>query len=56
VGLSNTRARLEHLYPGHHTLSVNSPAGGGFIVVLTLPWQVPAIQPADTADVLGIPA
>jgi two-component system, LytTR family, sensor kinase len=56
VGLSNTRARLEHLYPGHHTVSVSSPAGGGFIVVLTLPWQAPAIQPADTADVLGIPA
>jgi signal transduction histidine kinase len=39
VGLRNTRARLEHLYPGTHTVSVEAPAAGGFAVTITLPAQ-----------------
>jgi two-component sensor histidine kinase len=37
IGLSNTRARLEHLYPGEHHVSFATPPGGGFGVTLTLP-------------------
>jgi signal transduction histidine kinase len=53
VGLSNTRARLEHLYPGEHHVSFATPADGGFSVTLTLPCR-PATDdlPAD----LRVPA
>ena len=37
VGLRNTRARLEHLYPGAHALTCEAPPAGGFIVRITLP-------------------
>jgi signal transduction histidine kinase len=40
VGLGNTRARLEHLYPGQHRITVSAPPDGGFVVTLSLPWQV----------------
>jgi sensor histidine kinase YesM len=48
VGLSNTRARLERLYPGAHTLSWNAPAVGGFIVTITLP-HVPSTDEAPAS-------
>ena len=54
VGLSNTRARLEHLYPGRCGVAIEAPAGGGFSVTVTLPWQSPAS--ADPAAALGVPA
>jgi hypothetical protein len=54
VGLANTRARLEHLYPGRCSLATGAPAGGGFAVTLILPWQSPAT--ADPAAALGVPA
>ncbi len=55
VGLSNTRARLEHLYPGRHALTVAAPASGGFAVTLTVP--LAAIAPdEEVAEVLEIPA
>ena len=56
IGLSNTRARLEHLYPGHHSLSVSSPSAGGFAVILTVPWQAPRTMSAPTAERVDIPA
>ncbi len=37
VGLRNTRARLEHLYPDAHTLACDAPGAGGFTVTITLP-------------------
>jgi signal transduction histidine kinase len=37
IGLSNTRARLERLYPGSHHVSFATPPGGGFSVTITLP-------------------
>jgi signal transduction histidine kinase len=53
IGLSNTRARLERLYPGEHHVSFAAPPGGGFTVSLTLPCR-PAVDdlPAD----LRVPA
>jgi two-component system, LytTR family, sensor kinase len=56
VGLSNTRARLEHLYPGKNAVRISSPPTGGFVVVLTLPWQVtPAVIDPQALDI-PIPA
>ena len=37
LGLSNTRERLERLYPGNHDLAIGEPPGGGFEVVITIP-------------------
>jgi two-component system, LytTR family, sensor kinase len=39
VGLSNTRARLERLYPGRHELLFRETAGGGLTVVLRVPYS-----------------
>jgi hypothetical protein len=54
VGLSNTRARLDHLYPGRSDVRLSAPASGGFVVALSLPWQ---LAPASLdAQALDIPA
>ena len=54
VGLTNTRARLEHLHPGRNDVRLSTPPAGGFVVTLSLPWQVApaAIDPRA----LDIPA
>jgi two-component system, LytTR family, sensor kinase len=54
VGLSNTRARLEHLYPGRHALTVAAPPAGGFAVTLTVP--LAGAPQEEVADILEIPA
>jgi two-component system, LytTR family, sensor kinase len=54
VGLSNTRARLEHLYPGQHTVRFETPLGGGFAVTLSMPWVVPS-ERREVAE-LSVPA
>jgi two-component system LytT family sensor kinase len=52
VGLANTRARLEHLYPGRNHLRISTPASGGFVVALSLPWQVtPAALDPQALDI-----
>ena len=55
VGLSNTRARLEHLYPGAHALRIALPPGGGCVVTLSVPWREDE-SAALLADALDIPA
>ena len=55
VGLSNTRARLEHLYPGRHDLRVSLPPHGGFAVTLSVP--LAGIAPEEElSEILDIPA
>jgi two-component system LytT family sensor kinase len=54
VGLSNTRARLEHLFPGRNDVRLNAPVAGGFSVALSLPWQ--AAPASLDAQALDIPA
>jgi two-component sensor histidine kinase len=43
VGLRNTRARLERLYPDSHELTIDQPPAGGFRVRIAIPFSaVPA--------------
>ncbi len=46
VGLTNTRARLQHLYPGDHKLALGS-AGEGFVVTVDLPYRLVAATAQD---------
>jgi signal transduction histidine kinase len=39
VGLSNTRARLDHLYGASHTFVFANVKGGGFSVIVTIPFS-----------------
>jgi two-component system LytT family sensor kinase len=41
VGLSNTRARLRHLYGDRHTFSAGAGARGGFEVRIAIPYRLP---------------
>ena len=55
VGIANTRARLEHLYPGRHTLTVTAPPAGGFAVTLSVPATAMAPD-EELAEFLDVPA
>ena len=46
VGLRNTAARLEQIYPGDHRFRITPDASGGVEVAIDLPWQ---LARADTA-------
>jgi LytS/YehU family sensor histidine kinase len=37
VGLSNTRSRLEHLYPRNHRFEFHEPSDGGLAVTIEIP-------------------
>jgi two-component system, LytTR family, sensor kinase len=54
IGLGNTRQRLEHLYPGAHSMSVGPLGNSGFQVTIRVPWRRDAAEPFD--DALDIPA
>ncbi len=39
IGLSNTRARLRHLYAGRHRFELKQPSSGGVVVHLAFPFS-----------------
>jgi len=48
VGLSNLRARLEHLYGAHASLVTRDADGGGAIVVAAVPFHTESAVDGDT--------
>lgn len=55
VGLSNTRARLEHLYRDQYAVHFDAQPGRGFSIALQLPWRAPA-ETDTTIERIDIPA
>jgi two-component system, LytTR family, sensor kinase len=47
VGLTNTKQRLEQLYPGVHQMTVNNADGGGVLVEIILPFRTNGAKPEE---------
>jgi two-component system, LytTR family, sensor kinase len=47
VGLTNTKKRLEQLYPTAHQLTVNNAEGGGVMVEIILPFRANGGKPEE---------
>jgi signal transduction histidine kinase len=47
VGLTNTKKRLEQLYPAAHQLTVNNAEGGGVMVEIILPFRANGAKPEE---------
>jgi sensor histidine kinase YesM len=48
VGLSSTRERLAHIYPGNHEIEMNQRAEGGTEVRIDIPFKTEELLAADT--------
>lgn len=55
IGLANTRAPLEHLYPAQHRLELAEAAEGGARVTVRIPFR-PAVSGAHANPAPGRPA
>jgi hypothetical protein len=49
VGLTNTRARLQHLYGDNHSFTMSNGQRGGLVVTLTIPFHELTPAPDDAA-------
>jgi two-component system, LytTR family, sensor kinase len=49
IGLANTRARLEHLYPAAHRFEFEN-VPGGFLVTISIPYQTEALEALEAAE------
>jgi two-component system LytT family sensor kinase len=50
VGLTNTKQRLEQLYPAAHQLTVGNAEGGGVTVEIILPFRTNGAKPEEIAN------
>lgn len=50
VGISNTRARLQHLYGSEHTFQIDTGARGGALVSILIPYRVEEISEAMVGE------
>lgn len=50
VGLTNTKQRLEQLYPAAHQLTVSNAESGGVTVEIVLPFHTNGAMPEENAD------
>src|SRR5262245_324008 len=50
VGLTNTKQRLEQLYPAAHQLTVRNAEGGGVTVEIILPFHTNGAKPEEEAN------
>jgi two-component system LytT family sensor kinase len=55
VGLSNTRARLKHLYGDDHRFTFANRKEGGFQVSISIPYRTAALAADDAADTIDTP-
>ena len=49
IGLSNTRLRLERLYPGQHHIDVSNAPDGGCMVTIVIPFELIEKEPGEVA-------
>ena len=56
VGLSNTRSRLEHLYPGDHRFEFHEPSDGGLAVTIEIPanGELDEAPPAEASNMESV--
>jgi hypothetical protein len=48
IGIANTRARLEQLYPSAHRFEMNNLPEGGLCVRMEIPWRSSSGAPANS--------
>ena len=53
VGMANTRERLMQAYGTNHRFDISSPPGGGFEVIVEIPYELPVAPGSETGLTAG---
>lgn len=53
VGMANTRERLEQAYPKDHRFEIDAPQGGGFEVIVEIPYEIKDVMGEDNGITAG---